>query len=440
MFVAEFQRVAGSQRSLLHALIQIRPQLRQLVVVFPAEGPCPDAFRRGGLDVEVLEAPAPLLLFQGAFDSRGRGAKVWITIRYGLPYWLRVRSLLRRRKLDLLHCNTHRAVLIAGMGGRLARRPVVWHLRGRLHPNRLIRTAGELISQRILVVSTILLEELSPRGQAKATVVPNAIDDTCLLPGPPHPSTAGRGVPGFGSQTPFRIGILATVIPYKGLHHAIRAMSLLSCLEPTRQAVLLLAGDSPDDSYRQYLDELIETLGLSTVRFLGYIDSPASLYTELDLVVVSSVERERLEYRSGEILVRGTEGLPRTILEAMYVGKPVLSTDVAGVRDQVQHERTGLLVPPGDDQAMAAAVARLINDDELRDRLAQEGARHVREAFSTTVMVARILETYQELIRVPVRRRVPGGPGAIGHGRIAITATNGTGPGRSGRTEPKPPT
>jgi glycosyltransferase involved in cell wall biosynthesis len=128
-------------------------------------------------------------------------------------------------------------------------------------------------------------------------------------------------------------------------------------------ATLTIAGSGAqhDQLVRQAADA-----GLAAcVRFVGRLgrDEVAALNRESDIVVNPSL----------------VDNMPNSILEALATGTPVVSTDVGGVRHLVTHERTALLVPPADPDAMAAAILRLVRDDALAARLRAEGLADVEQ-------------------------------------------------------------
>jgi glycosyltransferase involved in cell wall biosynthesis len=118
--------------------------------------------------------------------------------------------------------------------------------------------------------------------------------------------------------------------------------------------------------------------------------------------------------RREELLARATvfvlpshaEGLPMSLLEAMAAGCPVIATNVGGIPDVVTDEVNGLLVPPGDRDALALALHRLLVDRELADRLGHEARATVRRRFTTEHAVARLDQIYSGLgvQRRPARR------------------------------------
>ena len=92
-----------------------------------------------------------------------------------------------------------------------------------------------------------------------------------------------------------------------------------------------------------------------------------------------------------------TEGLPLVVLEAMAHARPVVATPVGGTPEVVLDGETGLLVPPRDPRALAAALQRLVDDADLRRRLGEAGKRRAVERFSAGAMTSRMLELYDEV-------------------------------------------
>jgi glycosyltransferase involved in cell wall biosynthesis len=92
------------------------------------------------------------------------------------------------------------------------------------------------------------------------------------------------------------------------------------------------------------------------------------------------------------------EGLPKSALEAMASGKPLVATDMPGCREAVVHGETGFLVPPGDPAALAAALERLIGDADLRARFGAAARRRAEENFSDAIICAETLSVYDALV------------------------------------------
>jgi glycosyltransferase involved in cell wall biosynthesis len=104
------------------------------------------------------------------------------------------------------------------------------------------------------------------------------------------------------------------------------------------------------------------------------------------------------------VLSSRREGLPNSILEAMAVGLPVVTTDVAGTGELVLDGHTGYVVPQGDVERLAQAMVTLVADQKLRQRMAQAGRERIERAFSFTQRLQRIEELYARIIGVPLTR------------------------------------
>ena len=100
------------------------------------------------------------------------------------------------------------------------------------------------------------------------------------------------------------------------------------------------------------------------------------------------------------------EGLPMVILEAMAVGKPIVATEIGGVAEAVQNDRTGILVPVGDVQAFAAALVRLAGDAELAARMGQAGRERHRTHFSFERMIDEYADVLDGMLATPTSTNV----------------------------------
>ncbi len=171
------------------------------------------------------------------------------------------------------------------------------------------------------------------------------------------------------------------LIDFKGINHLIDAAHLLR----RRQALtVLIIGDG---DRRLALTEQVRRLGLEEkVLILGKRDDVELLLAASDLFVCPSVWDEALGY---------------VILEAMAAGLPVVASRVGGIPEVVREGETGLLVPPGDAEALAGAIASLLDDPGRRGRMGQAGRRIIEEAFSMEGAVAATARLYAELSGLP---------------------------------------
>jgi len=132
------------------------------------------------------------------------------------------------------------------------------------------------------------------------------------------------------------------------------------------------------------LETLAVSLGIADrVVFAGFIEDIPSALAAMDVVVCASL--------------RG-EGLTGAVREAMAMTRPVVSTDVAGNRELVVSEETGLLVPPGEPDALARAVEKILDNPDLAAKYGKRGRHRVIELCAEDVRLARVESIYQKLL------------------------------------------
>ncbi len=174
------------------------------------------------------------------------------------------------------------------------------------------------------------------------------------------------------------VGLVGRLAPEKGIQYFLDAAAVV--LRSAPEVVFVVVGDGPE---RRNLEGAARSLGIENkVHFAGKLEDMAGVYASLDILVSSSLK----------------EGLPMTILEALASGRPVVATAVGAVPELVQHEQTGLLTPPADAGALAGAILRLLDDCQLREKVAVQGQRLVREQFSAEAMTTQYLKVYDEVM------------------------------------------
>jgi glycosyltransferase involved in cell wall biosynthesis len=178
----------------------------------------------------------------------------------------------------------------------------------------------------------------------------------------------------------FLIGFVGWLLPIKGPMHLLRAMSRVWSAHPEVSLVLVGKGDLD-------VDLRAEALHLNAdhrVKFLGWRDDIEEIMQIFDILVLPSLN----------------EGMGRVVVEAMAAGKPVIASRVGGIPDLVENEKTGLLVPPADEDALAAAIVRLIKNPQDARKMGALGRFH-SHWFSLEAMIEKLDALYDELIFSP---------------------------------------
>lgn len=207
-----------------------------------------------------------------------------------------------------------------------------------------IEKCDTLINQSNIIKNEVL--ERFPR--ARIEVIPNGID---------LPSKRSRGE---------KIVSLGRLHPVKGIEFLIAAVrDIENCPE------LLVAGSGPEE---ERLKEMAKGLN---IRFLGRIPESEELFLQGRVFVLPSL----------------SEGLPQAALEAMSYGLPVVATRVGGIPEVVEHGKTGLLVEPGNPQALREAIERLLGDEALCDRMSENCLEEIKK-----YEWERIIEKFQAVL------------------------------------------
>ena len=286
--------------------------------------------------------------------------------------------LVRVINADVLHARSRVPAWIGYATARRANIPFVTTCHGFYtpHPASRVMTWG----RRVIAPSNALGRYLIDRFHLppeRLRVIPRGVDLSAFPFREPLPHTTG----------PWRIGLIGRFSTLKGHEVAIRALHQL--IQRRSDATLCLIGDAPPEKpgVRQRLERLAESLGVAhAVEWLGMRHDIPDALRSLDVVIVPSTY---------------PESFGRSVIEAQAVGVPVIASRIGALAEMVEDGRTGLLVSPGDASELARAVARVIQDEPLRDRLVHAARRRVEREFGLERMVEATLAVYEECLSKP---------------------------------------
>lgn len=369
VFVGHTAKPSGGELALVRMVQGL--QHTDCHVVLGEDGPVAQMLRNAGATVEVLP-----------MDERSREVHrqsvTWARLPVrgvvnSLRYAVQLSRRLRVLQPDIVHTNTLKAALYGGVAARLARVPLVWHVRDRIADDylpptavRLVRLFARVVPDAVIANSQATLDTLG-RLRRMARVVPSPVVYD------PLPPEWHRG--GAGRNDGFRVVMVGRLAPWKGQDVFLRAFALAD-LPPGSSAALVGAAMFGEDDFERELHRLRDELGLGqSVTFTGYVEHVAALLTDADVLVHCSTLPEPF----GQVVVEG-----------MAAGLAVVASDAGGPREVVHHGIDGLLVPPGDVQALAAALTELAADPEMRQRLGVAAMR--RAADFEPAKVGRMIE------------------------------------------------
>ena len=358
--------------------------VRPLVVV-PGPGTLAEALDRCG--VEWISMPVPPLLAWA-----GSGALLAIA---------RLRRMVYERGVDLLHSDSPRTALYAGLAARLSRRRHVFHVRASRASSSAADRLLLSLSDRVIAVSRAAAgRSHSLRASNKIRVVPTGLPPINFLPR--HQARQRLNLP----QDAFVLGVIGRVEEDKGRDDALAALATVR--RSTSGALLVFLGPVDlDDAWARALPLRAAAAGAAgAVRLAGSNAEAARLLKAFDVLLHASRH----------------EALPRVVLEAQFAEVPVVAAAVGGVPEIIDHGTNGLLVPPRRPVALGDAAALLARDPEAGRRLARAGLARARQRFSIDRMVTDILAIYDEIL--PARPAAAmSGPSRAGAGSRAREAT-----------------
>jgi glycosyltransferase involved in cell wall biosynthesis len=299
-----------------------------------------------------------------------------------------VRDIVRRHQIDIIHAHDYKSDLFAYLVGLSLgrRRPLIvstahaWVIIGRR--GEIYRRLDLFLMRRfeqLVAVSHSTKDEMVAAGvpEQKIAVIHNAIDTDAWSPA--RVTESRRAEWGLTSAFPV-VGYVGRIMPEKDLETWLRAAALLARQCP--QARFVLVGDGRDSTTQGELQTLAGTLGIGDrVLFPGYQSNLPPVYGSFDMFLLSSRR----------------EGLPNSLLEAMAMRLPVVTTDVAGAKELVVHGETGFVRPQGDTRGLGEALVALATDDALRARLAEASRQRVEREFSFDRRLERIESLYEQV-------------------------------------------
>lgn len=227
---------------------------------------------------------------------------------------------------------------------------------------------------RFIAVSRALGREITAWGvpPEQVTVIHNGID-----PAPYEEAAGARSFAGKKNGSVL-VGTVGRLTSQKGIGHFLRGAAILAGKYTGMRFVIV--GEGPE---RAALENEAARLGLGErLQFRGYCEDLPGQLALMDIFVLSSL----------------TEGQAIVLLEALASGCAVVASAVGGVPEVVENEVTGLLVPPGDEGALAGAVARLTTEKLIAGKMAIAGRKRVRELFTLRQMLSRTETVYREML------------------------------------------
>lgn len=365
----EGTNVYGAERSVLDLVAGMdRRQCRPCGAVVQGDGPYAGALRDLGVPVSAVRFHPDDELNAGSLPAAVRCVQ-------------RLARIARRARPDVIHVNSLRLNPYGVLVGRALGVPVICYVQG--HVSRRAYFTRLAFGARMLVACS---ESVAAPWRRMAW--PNGRLRVAYYGIDPEPFAFSeerrrkeRARLRLSDDT-FALGVVSRLSPSKKLESLFEALRLAAA--KGARVVAFIAGDAPAcwHDYGEGIRRLPERMGIGReVVFLDYVSNISSLYSAFDVVIAPSDE----------------EGLGRVPLEAMAASRPVIAMRAGGPVETMVHGETGLLVPPQDPEALAAATIELARDRALRRRLGEAGRRRIEERFTLAGYVLAFERMYEEL-------------------------------------------
>lgn len=273
---------------------------------------------------------------------------------------------------DIIHTHLSTASLWGAVAGKLCNTPSIASV------HALNAKTCYVYSDLLATCSEGVREHLIEQGVPgdRIRVMYNGLSP-CQFDGLPT-GEAVRAELGLPPDVPV-IGEVAHLSPRKGQAYLLEAVKLL--LESWPDLICLLVGEGEDQAE---LEASIDALGIGhATRMLGYRSDARRIMQAMDVVVLPSVEKE---------------GLGIALIEAAFMGKPVVGSNAPGIREALVDGETGILAPPADARGLACAIDALLSDPKMAGEMGQRGCQRAWDMFTLDHMVDRAEALYREML------------------------------------------
>jgi glycosyltransferase involved in cell wall biosynthesis len=323
-------------------------------------------WRTGGGEKMAREVGRALRFGQARRDFLFRHDLAW-RVR---PMAARLAALIRAEAVDLLYCNNQPSTNLAGLlAAGEAGIPCVAHIRKEAPLRPFEVTAANANATRCICVSLVMRERYAAMGidAQRMRVIYNGIDVARPRPAADHEAYRAWGI----EPTHRVVGAVGSLLGIKGFDLLLEAIAARRG-NGDRDTRLVFLGDGPE---REALALAARRLGVAeAVHFAGFVADPLPLMARFEVLAVPSV----------------TEGCPRSVLEAMFLGCPVIAFAVGGLPELVVHGKTGVLVQEREPRQLADALAILLKDGARRRAMGEAARQRVTEHFSVDRYVAEV--------------------------------------------------
>ena len=368
LYVHGVEAIGGAERDLMALLKTLDRQQWEPHVICPGTGPFHDQLHAIAVPTHALSLP-PWRKLRSFFQRRSAVRSLGILVHQLNPAMIHVNDIW---------WVPHTLRAVAGCCSTPV--PIVAHVRQEIEPAKVRRYQLDR-AEAVIAISRQIEQSLVAGGVSAGKVrtiysgidlseKPLACDDQAMR--------RMIGVP----EGAVLVGTVANLFPRKGYEVMLRALPAIARAIPTIHYVIV---GSDDHDYADRLKRLAQELKIADcVHIVGFQDPVQPILACLDLYVHPAL----------------MEGFGIAVVEAMAMGKAVVTTTTGGLPEVVAQGETGLLVPPGDVESLAATVVSLLKDRARREQMGRNGMVRAQERFSLDASVLKMEQFYSEVLGV----------------------------------------
>jgi len=360
--------IGGSQVYLLHLLTKIKNLVRPIVICQPNSA-IYNYFK--GTDVGVNALPL-------GFIRRSYNPILMLKFVKGqLTTIFRLRQIFRRKNVSLIHANGTFSLLSSLLAAKINGTPVVWTFHTGYLPQRaggFIRLLTKSVDKTICVSDFLKKNLTNSKGKQKFVTIHNGVD---LKEFEIINHTNLRGKLQIEAND-LVVGTVSRLSEMKGIRYLLEAFPLI--VQNCKHVKFLIVGDGPQKD--KFENMALDYGGDGIIHFVGFQKDPLKWISIMDIFVLPSL----------------SEALPYSILEAMGFGKPIVATDVGGVKEIVREGINGYLVPLQSSQELAKAILKLLQNKTKRKLMGKASRRIVEKEFTEEKMIEKTMAVYEDAL------------------------------------------
>lgn len=353
-------------------------------IIFAPEGELLQKARSEGIDVVALPS----------YRARMTKNPVFLVVYMMGMLWAgwKLALLMRKSQVDLIHANSIRAGMMAGLFRWYHHLPVVWHVRD-MPPQgiigKLIKRLAGSTSQAIIGISESVIQGIEhPSVAERCHLVHNGVELKSFTSEEKQFIKARIRSELTTPQDAQVLAIIGQIAPWKRQEDAIE--SFASLVREERNVVLWIIGEAKfrqeNERYLGRLQEKVKSLGLGDkVKFTGFREDVLEICCAADLLLLCSDQ----------------EPFGRVIIEAMSQGTPVIGTRGGGVPEIIEHGMSGFMYEIGNTDELTHYIRQVLDDQAVWSSFSYNGQERAREMFSITKTSYKVEQIYKELLTRP---------------------------------------